>query len=327
MPVFSKSLGKMDYNSPEAIKTIANHIRVMQEELEYRLLVLDSSNISEIDASQTKIITSRGELIEIINETDESLARIRVDSDKITSEVINKIDGCYSLIEQTATEISAEVSGANDNIAKLSLKADEIELSVQDANDNISNLSLKADEIELSVQNLEEGAGHSLRLDKDGVYITDADGNQVTISGGQIDATNLNLSGRISFSDLDADTQDKVNAGGGIDAATATTLITSTLVSSPNIEGASIKGGSYYDIDSKVKMTLNCDNAGYGDMTIEETNFGRKIFRIYDGIDFVDLFGNSVPFLRVSSSMNMTYPMGSWNFNNTSVSGLHLTFS
>ena len=306
MPVFSKSLGIMDYSSPEATKAIVNHIRVMQEELEYRLMCLDSSNISEIDASQTKIITSKGELIQILNETEESLAKIKVNPDSITQEVLDKVNGCYSLITQTATEIRSEVVAIDGKV---------------------SSISQKAEEIELSVQSLEEGAGHSLRLDKNGVYITDANGNQVTISGGQIDANSLNLTGCISFSDLDADTQGKVNASGGIDAATATTLITSTLVSSPNIQGASIMGGSYYDSDSKVKMTLNCDSAGYGDMTIEETSFGRKIFRIYDGIDFVDLYGNNVEFLRVSSSMNMTYPMGSWNFNNTSVSGLHLTFS
>lgn len=169
MPVFSKSLGKMDYSSPEAIKTIANHIRVMQEELEYRLLVLDSSNISEINIDQTPIISSKSNLIEIINETEESLARIRVDSDRITSEVIDKINGCYSRIEQTATEIHAEVADVDDNVSKLSMRADEISLSVQDANDNISNLSMRADEIELSVENLDKDLRAEISLSAEGI--------------------------------------------------------------------------------------------------------------------------------------------------------------
>lgn len=54
--VFTTQLGNLTGKSEmEAIMEIANHIRRLQDELEYRLSNLDSSNITEIDASDTVI--------------------------------------------------------------------------------------------------------------------------------------------------------------------------------------------------------------------------------------------------------------------------------
>ena len=49
------------YNNPaEAAKIMANHIRQMQEELEFAMLNLDSTNVSSLDLSQTVITTASG---------------------------------------------------------------------------------------------------------------------------------------------------------------------------------------------------------------------------------------------------------------------------
>ena len=61
MPVFTNQLRNIDPSRPaEAIKAMANHIRYIQEQLEYTLLNLDSTNVSELDASQTTISSSTG---------------------------------------------------------------------------------------------------------------------------------------------------------------------------------------------------------------------------------------------------------------------------
>lgn len=61
MPVFTKQLGKVNYsNTQEALLAMANHIRYLQEQLEWQLSNLDSSNISEIDTSKTDISSSTG---------------------------------------------------------------------------------------------------------------------------------------------------------------------------------------------------------------------------------------------------------------------------
>ena len=61
MPIFTQSLRKADWANPaEAIKEMANHIRYIQEQLEYTLMNLDSSNVTEIDTSATNISSSTG---------------------------------------------------------------------------------------------------------------------------------------------------------------------------------------------------------------------------------------------------------------------------
>lgn len=61
MPIFTQSLRKIDMSNPqEAVKEMANHIRYIQEQLEYTLMNLDSSNVTEIDTDKTNIGSSTG---------------------------------------------------------------------------------------------------------------------------------------------------------------------------------------------------------------------------------------------------------------------------
>ena len=61
MPIFTQSLQKIDADKPqEAIKKMANHIKYIQEQLEYTLFNLDSRNITEIETDKTTITDSTG---------------------------------------------------------------------------------------------------------------------------------------------------------------------------------------------------------------------------------------------------------------------------
>ena len=61
MPIFAQSLQRIDTANPQdAIKKMANHIKYLQEQLEYTLLNLDSRNINEIDVEKTTIIDPAG---------------------------------------------------------------------------------------------------------------------------------------------------------------------------------------------------------------------------------------------------------------------------
>ena len=61
MPVFTQTLRKADWANPtDAIRDMANHIRYIQEQLEYTLMNLDSSNITEIETDKTDIKSSTG---------------------------------------------------------------------------------------------------------------------------------------------------------------------------------------------------------------------------------------------------------------------------
>ena len=59
--IFTQQLQRIDYKNPEeAIKKMVNHIKYLQEQLEYTLLNLDSRNIAEIDTDKTIITDSTG---------------------------------------------------------------------------------------------------------------------------------------------------------------------------------------------------------------------------------------------------------------------------
>lgn len=61
MPIFAQELGKIDAADPiTAVKVMERHIRYIQEQLEYTLMNLDSSNITEIDTNSTEISSSSG---------------------------------------------------------------------------------------------------------------------------------------------------------------------------------------------------------------------------------------------------------------------------
>lgn len=61
MPIFNQQLRKVDLgNTKEALKNMENHIRYIQEQLEYTLTNLDSSNVTEIETDVTNITSSSG---------------------------------------------------------------------------------------------------------------------------------------------------------------------------------------------------------------------------------------------------------------------------
>lgn len=62
MPVFTKQLDKVNQNPQVALKQMENHIRYIQEQLEYTLSNLDSTNITEIETDKTNITSSDGTL-------------------------------------------------------------------------------------------------------------------------------------------------------------------------------------------------------------------------------------------------------------------------
>lgn len=63
--IFNTQLRKLDFSNPqEALKEMANHIRYIQEQLEYTLMNLDSTNITEIDAKDT-VISSGGTAVDL----------------------------------------------------------------------------------------------------------------------------------------------------------------------------------------------------------------------------------------------------------------------
>ena len=61
MPIFTTQLGSVEgKTTADALRRMAAHIRYLQEQLEYTLMNLDSSNITEIETDKTDIRSSDG---------------------------------------------------------------------------------------------------------------------------------------------------------------------------------------------------------------------------------------------------------------------------
>ena len=85
MAVFSNTLGKVDVSNPEeAIRKMANHIRQLQEELEYKLANLDGANFNETGLKEiTQPVYAK------IGDVEGQVTKLALDMDGLTIEVSN----------------------------------------------------------------------------------------------------------------------------------------------------------------------------------------------------------------------------------------------
>lgn len=85
MAVFSGTLGKMDYSNPEeSIKKMANYIRQLQEELEYKLANLDKANFNETGLDEiTEPISAQ------IGDVEGAVTQLRLDMNGLSIVVQN----------------------------------------------------------------------------------------------------------------------------------------------------------------------------------------------------------------------------------------------
>lgn len=141
---------------------MADHIRIMQEQLEYRLSYLDSSNIAEIDTGQTKIITLGGYEINIAigslwNDIEnvggnlENLQNGLVSTNNRFTSTIADMEGNISRIDQTAGQIALLVADNQGAIADLVVRADSIAATVSNQAGDISQLRQTATDITSTV--------------------------------------------------------------------------------------------------------------------------------------------------------------------------------
>ena len=183
--IFSSQLGKLDgYTNEQAVKAVANHLRKVQEELEYRLSVLDSSNITEIDTNITKM---SGPLVEIVSEAEDSVAALTFTSRAISAKVGNLETGHNALAEMTASSFTTAFGNEVYNVASyFQQEASKITAKVQGEMAQMeSSFSIQMNAISGVVSDLQTGQSASLTLNSSGVIVR-ANGTSTTINGGNI---------------------------------------------------------------------------------------------------------------------------------------------
>lgn len=178
------------------------------------------------------------------------------------------IGGVYSVIAAQdfvfnalgATDLSAPDDGELEH--EYPYKAGETRKVERRIKKVETELNVGLDAITATVTDHTTQLGQTVRLAANGITITNAQGSTLSIDGGQltansvtatqIDTTTLTVGGNITvvdgtitFNNLNSATQSAIN-NRGISSSEATTLINSTLVSSPNIAG-----GKYWDINQE----------------------------------------------------------------------------
>ena len=227
-----------------------------------------------------------------------------------------------SLITKTADEIGLEIAGINGAVSSLQLSLEGLESTVSGkvGEDEVNSLIKQSiDSIELSVSS--NDGSTTLKLTGGGVELS-SETVELSVDAlnihGKINADQLNLTGSITFGDLDSDTQDQINDR-GISASRARTIINDELVSSPNIMGA-----NYWSSDENTWMNLldaSETSVGIGGGLEVQTSNITIFSAIKDAFLNAILSAYNTDFLMVTSKGKI-YPQGEWDFQFADVSGL-----
>ena len=243
VPPYIREVKRNKAKTYSLIKKTASEIRLevhsLKTETDLKLEELEQSLGTGLDGLWEDISLEL-EKYSTITQTDSKI-ELAVSSSKTytdtkTGEVVAELEN-YSTITQTDSKIALAVTGlVNEERANSLIKQqmDSIELSVS-SKEGSTTLELTAGGAQLSAQTLDISV-KALNID------------------GKITAEQLNITGAITFGDLDDDTQAQINDR-GISAAKARTIITDELVSSPTIIG-----GVFYaveDAECYAQMTAN----------------------------------------------------------------------
>ena len=222
------------FNTGKSATTVRGTIRKADDENARPYLVIDGAE----EDSKTPVDT----VVEVAD-GDRVIATVKDHSVIVTGNKTNPAigkktaDGLRSEITQTASEIRAEVA---DDISGLNSTITQTATMINQRIDNLN--AIDGSEFTDFKQTVE------------GFYFTDEDGT-VYIDGGSVYAKNLNLTGAITWSDLDEDAKDEIDdavsdAVKKLDMPELPTYIKDTYIDSTTIESPTIIGGQLYAVGS-----------------------------------------------------------------------------
>lgn len=252
MPVFSRTLNNIaKLPESDALAAIANHLRVMQEELEHRLLHLDSTNVTEIDSDVTDILLKdgKGKNITLQDANRATQAQVSLLADSISTMVTTGEFTSYK--QQTADKFLSVVTNGQFKSyqEQTAQKFESVVFTTDYTGEKIASMiNQSSTKIEMSALNLDlSGYVTFASLGKDGK--TAIDGSRITT--GTISAERLNLTGAISFSDL----KDSAGVRAVIDTALANgTYLDGTVITGQKIYSPTIYADDFIVLPQKVQL-------------------------------------------------------------------------
>ena len=252
----------------------------------------------------------------------QTTAAITVKADQIMAQVESELDDLSSSFSVQLESITSTVRGLDGAVSSIEQKVNSIKIGVT-TKDGVSTIELTGTGITAS----------SAKIDLSGfVTFTGLSGGTTTIDGaciktGTISADRINLTGAITWSDLSKSVQNEF--GDGLTEDDVSTLITSELVSSPNIAG-----GKFKDIKQKNWIEMGQVQTSGGKTTIAYFNHYCSGYSTSNPV-FVMGYTNPttaaanwvmapfntivLDYLKTNETM---YASGNWDFSGANVSGL-----
>ena len=205
----------------------------------------------------------------------ETRSLISKTSEEILLKVENELEGLSSSFSVQLQQIQSQVTGLNGQVSSITQKVDNITLSVSNGSTS-SSISLSVGGVTVSSQTIQmNGLVTFTGLAKGTTTIDGA-----CIKTGTIEAERLNLTGAITFSDLDTNTRGVINSASN-DASTALSTAASvdmkvsgwTYPGTTEIDGSAIRTGT---IEASILRggtieLLDQDGDRIGKFTIEPT--------------------------------------------------------
>lgn len=245
----------------------------------------------------------------------------------------------YNYVPKKERDTNRKLAQINSRITKT---ADEIRLEIENEVEGLSSsFSTKLNEISGRVEGL-DGQFAEFKLTVDG-FTVEGPGGVTLVRGssietgsievGSIRADQIQLTGAITWDYLDADVQSEIDDR-GISEYEATTLITRTLVSSPNIAG-----GKFYALDETTNepgntwLEIGQDGSGNGGMILKNTEYhGRnyELFTVFNGdYDSGTISWKGYPFIVFGYAPDdndnlIIHALQTWDFSEATVTGLRI---
>lgn len=206
--------------------------------------------------------TSEEILLQVENELEGLSASFSVQLDSITSQITG-LDGQVSTIQQTVSSITSQITGLDGQVSQIEQYVDSITLSVTNGSDS-STIQLKAGSTTISSANITfNGMVTFNDLSTAGSTVI----NGANITTGTISADRINLTGAITWGDLDDSVQNDITnaintAENAYDIASGIELpsyIKNTYIDSTRIESPTIIGGEFYAVDGNSYAKMEDD--------------------------------------------------------------------
>lgn len=154
--IFSSQPGNLDgLSNEQAIKHLANHLRKMQEELEYRLANLDSSNIGEINADDTNIFAQGKNINNIITDQEGRMSQFQMTVEGFNN-TVSEYGKSVTQFQQTVDGFRMTVDNYGNKVSEYTQTVDGFTKTVTDYEKGVSQYKQTVDGFTTQVSNYEK---------------------------------------------------------------------------------------------------------------------------------------------------------------------------